>query len=419
MHVFISYARRDQASITQLRADFERLGHHVWFDRESHGGQQWWDEVLHHVRGCVVFVFALSPDSVRSTACLAELRYAAALRRPILPVIVSRVPRADIPEGLGVGAVDYTERSAETAIALLKAFNALPMAKPLAARLPQEPEIPATYLHAYLDRIDADEPAEKEQVELLDQLRTRLTDEDGRPEVWNLLVRWRGRPGLIRPVADAIEDLLAPGWQPDPQGRFEARYWDGQAWTTLVVQNGQEFDDRGRPPRVDVEPRRLNDATEILRGPIVPRAAAVSTPDPVTVRSKRKKTFPWLVGAGAVLVAGGVAGGLLLIGGTGPDPGSAVHVARKFVDAVNTRDDQAMQQYVCTADLEKNRHLYGAFFDTANVTLESVDADGDEPRFTILAARTVGNSSVTLSIPLADQNGEWRVCDIDKALSGR
>ncbi|MGH3861520.1 TIR domain-containing protein [Actinokineospora sp.] len=413
MHVFISYSRRDQASITQLRADFERLGHQVWFDRQSHGGQQWWDEVLHHVRSCVVFVFALSPDSIRSSACLAELRYAAALRRPILPVMVRPVPRADIPEGLGAGAVDYTERSAETAISLLKAFNALPMAKPLASRLPLEPEIPARYLHAYLERIDGDELAEKDQVELLDQLRTRLTDEDERTEVWNLLVRLRGRPGLTRPVADAIEDLLSPGWQPDPQGRFEARYWDGQAWTTLVVQNGQEFDDRGRPPRVDVEPRRPADVTEIL-----PRAPA-RTPDAPAIGPRRKKTFPWLVGAGVVVVAGGIAGGLLLLGGAGPDPGSAVHVARKFVDAVNTRDDQAMQQFVCTADLEKNRHLYGAFFDTANVTLESVDAHGDEPRFTILAARTVGNSSVTLSIPLADQNGEWRVCDIDKALSGR
>ncbi|MBC6449987.1 Rv0361 family membrane protein [Actinokineospora xionganensis] len=412
MHVFISYSRRDQASITQLRADFERLGHQVWFDRQSHGGQQWWDEVLHHVRGCVVFVFAVSPDSIRSSACLAELRYAAALRRPILPVVVSRVPRADIPEGLGTGAVDYTERSAETAISLLKAFNALPMAKPLTSRLPQEPEIPATYLHAYLDRIDADELAEEDQVELLDQLRTRLTDEHERPEVWNLLVRLRGRPGLTGPVADAIEDLLSPGWQPDPQGRFEARYWDGQAWTTLVVQHGQEFDDRGRPPRVDVEPRRLTDATELLPRAVVARAPEAPVP-------RRKKTFPWLVATGVILVAGGIAGGLLLLGGTGPDPGSAVHVARKFVDAVNTRDDQAMQQYVCTADLEKNRHLYGAFFDTANVTLESVDAHGDEPRFTILAARTIGNSSVTLSIPLADQNGEWRVCDIDKALSGR
>lgn len=417
MHVFISYARRDQASITQLRADFERLGHQVWFDRESHGGQQWWDEVLHHVRSCVVFVFALSPDSVRSSACLAELRYAAALRRPILPVIVRPVARADMPEGLGTGAVDYTERSAETAISLLKAFNALPMAKP-PARLPQEPEIPATYLNAYLDRIDAEELAEEDQVELLDQLRTRLTDENERPEVWNLLVRLRGRPGLIRPVADVIEDLLAPGWQPDPQGRFEARYWDGQAWTTLVVQNGQEFDDRGRPPRVDVEPRRLTDVTEriVLPGPIPQAAKDIS--DAPADDSNRRRMLPWLVGAGVVLVAGGVAGGLLLLG-AGPDPGAAVHVARKFVDAVNTRDDQAMQQYVCTADLEKNRHLYGAFFDTANVTLQSVDAHGDEPRFTILAARTVGNSSVTLSIPLADQNGEWRVCDIDKALSGR
>ncbi|HVK26318.1 MAG TPA: toll/interleukin-1 receptor domain-containing protein [Actinokineospora sp.] len=414
MHVFISYARRDQASISQLRADFERLGHYVWFDRESHGGQDWWDDVLAHVRGCVVFVFAISPDSVRSKACLAELRYAEALKRPVLPVVVRRVPKADIPAGLTAGLVDYSDRSAETAIALLKAFNALPMAKPLPPRLPPEPEIPTSYLNAYLDRIDAEEIADADQDELLGALKVRLSDEQERADVWDLLVRLRGRPGLTRKVADDIEQVLAPGWQPDPHERFEARYWDGQVWTTLVVQNGQEFNDRSKPPQVNT-PRQRGEKTDEL---VMPSAPVQRKPTAVAVKAKRR-VLPWVVAGAVLAAAGGVTGGLLVFGSSSADPEAANRIARNFVDAVNTRDDNAMQRYVCARDLKDNSHLYGAFFDTANVTLESVNVDGPDPRFTILAARTTGNSSVTLSIPLADENGEWRVCDISKALSGR
>jgi hypothetical protein len=74
---------------------------------------------------------------------------------------------------------------------------------------------------------------------------------------------------------------------------------------------------------------------------------------------------------------------------------------------------------MCAKDLAENRHLHGAFFDTADVTLQSVDSQRNDPRFTVLAARTSGNSSVTLTIPLTDEDGEWRVCDNDRALSGR
>ena len=34
-----------------------------------------------------------------------------------------------------------------------------------------------------------------------------------------------------------------PGWHPDPQGRFESRYWDGTRWTEHVSTNGQPTTD--------------------------------------------------------------------------------------------------------------------------------------------------------------------------------
>ncbi len=35
----------------------------------------------------------------------------------------------------------------------------------------------------------------------------------------------------------------APGWHPDPSGRFEHRWHDGQNWTSNVATRGQQYDD--------------------------------------------------------------------------------------------------------------------------------------------------------------------------------
>lgn len=42
-------------------------------------------------------------------------------------------------------------------------------------------------------------------------------------------------------------------WLPDPAGRFDARYWDGSAWTTAVIRDGQ-VDTDSVPQAQAVEP---------------------------------------------------------------------------------------------------------------------------------------------------------------------
>jgi hypothetical protein len=37
-----------------------------------------------------------------------------------------------------------------------------------------------------------------------------------------------------------------PMWHPDPSGRFDYRWWDGQGWTTRVARDGIQLDD-GNP----------------------------------------------------------------------------------------------------------------------------------------------------------------------------
>ncbi len=43
--------------------------------------------------------------------------------------------------------------------------------------------------------------------------------------------------------APAAESTVPAGWYADPSGRFELRYWDGNAWTEHVSRAGQQYTD--------------------------------------------------------------------------------------------------------------------------------------------------------------------------------
>src|SRR5262245_43595185 len=99
--IFVSYARDSAPAAERLAGDIQALGHTVWMDRELSGGQPWWDKILVSVQGCDVFVFALAPKALDSIACQREYQYAAALGKPILPVLVSDgVPLKLLPPAL-------------------------------------------------------------------------------------------------------------------------------------------------------------------------------------------------------------------------------------------------------------------------------------------------------------------------------
>ena len=71
-YVFISYCRESQDIVEALAQDIVGLGHKVWLDRELAGGQAWWDQILGVIRECDVFLFALAPESLDSSACKRE-----------------------------------------------------------------------------------------------------------------------------------------------------------------------------------------------------------------------------------------------------------------------------------------------------------------------------------------------------------
>ena len=53
-------------------------------------------------------------------------------------------------------------------------------------------------------------------------------------------------PVAEEPAATAAapaESAVPAGWYADPSGRYELRYWDGNAWTEHVSRAGQQFTD--------------------------------------------------------------------------------------------------------------------------------------------------------------------------------
>jgi hypothetical protein len=86
--VFVSYSSRDRDAVKSLTQDLQDADEQVWMDQRLAGGEAWWRAILEQIRGCDVFIFALSQSSIDSKPCQAELQYAQALGLPILPVQV-------------------------------------------------------------------------------------------------------------------------------------------------------------------------------------------------------------------------------------------------------------------------------------------------------------------------------------------
>lgn len=98
MKLFISYSRDDKnyvyALVERLKNEAER---DVWIDRELSAGQIWWDSILDNIETCQCFVLVLTPHYIASVNCEEELKYALALDKVILPLLLKR---CDLPETL-------------------------------------------------------------------------------------------------------------------------------------------------------------------------------------------------------------------------------------------------------------------------------------------------------------------------------
>ena len=218
MRVFVSYARENADEVRSLVADLGALGHDTWFDDKLLGGQDWWEEILQRIREADVLVFVLSPTSVRSNACLAELSYADRCRRRLLPVMVTSTPLDELPAELG--HAQYVRYQPDTNFRdLAAALTNMPAPAPLPEPPPAPPPLPEEEVTVIRRAVRSKADLTRgEQHELLDRI-IGLSRQPGELRgAYDVLLLFRDRPDLIADVRDRVDATAQKLWRELTEG---------------------------------------------------------------------------------------------------------------------------------------------------------------------------------------------------------
>ncbi len=215
MTVFVSYSSRDRDAVRSLTQDLQDADEQVWMDQRLAGGEAWWRAILEQIRGCDVFIFALSQSSIDSKPCQAELRYAQALGLPILPVQVGSVDSMQLNPLATVQTIDYRQATPGTAMRLSAALHReRTRRQPLTEPLPDEPPVPFEYLiRLYTTISSPDYLTPRDQAALVAQLEVGLR-EDGqhdaaRSDIVTLLRKLHDREDVTYRTRTDVEAILA------------------------------------------------------------------------------------------------------------------------------------------------------------------------------------------------------------------
>ncbi len=87
-HVFISYARHDQAYARQLAADLSAHGLGVWIDDRIDFGDRWWQTIVQAVRASAAFVVVMTPEAEQSEWVEREIMLALDEGKPVFPLLL-------------------------------------------------------------------------------------------------------------------------------------------------------------------------------------------------------------------------------------------------------------------------------------------------------------------------------------------
>ncbi len=97
--VFISYSRRDQTFVEELKQRLQSLELDVWVDIDGlYAGEEFWPEVTRAIDAAAAFIFVISPSSANSRFCHKEADWAATGGKRIVPLCRKEPGSADLPE---------------------------------------------------------------------------------------------------------------------------------------------------------------------------------------------------------------------------------------------------------------------------------------------------------------------------------
>jgi len=101
--VFVSYSRRDGDFVRRLVEALGERGKEAWVDVEGIRDAEVFPERLRSaIEESDGFLFVISPESVASDYCEAEVEHALELNKRIVPLLLRQVPDEAVPEGIRV-----------------------------------------------------------------------------------------------------------------------------------------------------------------------------------------------------------------------------------------------------------------------------------------------------------------------------
>lgn len=82
LDIFVSYSRKNLDFVQHLSDDLEQVGKDIWFDKKKEAlqgipaGSLWWDEIKRGIESADNFLMIITPQSMQSPYCHAEIAHA-------------------------------------------------------------------------------------------------------------------------------------------------------------------------------------------------------------------------------------------------------------------------------------------------------------------------------------------------------
>lgn len=214
MGVFVCDDTQDAGAVELLVSDLRCARQQVVqgsvFDSDEAG----WAEALAQIRGCDVFIFAMSEHALGSRTCMVWYEYAKALQRPIIPVRVGTVDNAITNPLSSLQHVYYRPPTVNSGIELTAALHDhLSQPSPLPDTMPPPPESPFGYLDRLTDEVGSPGLPGQRQTDMLAELDAHLKRDGNDPavrrRVVDVLTMLLGHPGLRARLRPQVEERLA------------------------------------------------------------------------------------------------------------------------------------------------------------------------------------------------------------------
>lgn len=208
VQIFVSYARQDEDKATELHDKLTVAEHDVWFDHELRGGQEWWDVILDRIESSDLFIFVVSPDSMRSRACGLEAGYADALDRPIVPIQVRPTELAKMPDAIQkINVREFVDPDIDDWLQLtVDVTKTTPRGLP--DRMPERPAAPIADLSDARELVARPTISASDQRRLVAELRQRVTNPDESRAVVAVLDQLKEHPDIVQGVAVEIDGIV-------------------------------------------------------------------------------------------------------------------------------------------------------------------------------------------------------------------